>query len=117
MSSAVARRISARPGATGSVWHTELGDLGGSAAHMHLGLQDLYRAGQPDWAGASSGAGEAALPGGERHGAVADDRGAATDDDLGDLAVLLAGGALQRAGAAHGHSLVDPEMPAAVPFR
>lgn len=38
--------------------------------------------------------GQANTRGGKRHRAVADDRGAAADDDLGDLAALLAGGAL-----------------------
>lgn len=57
------------------------------------------------------------LPGRECHGAVADDRGSATDGNLGDLAVLLVSGALQRAWAPHGHSLGDLEMVGAVLFR
>ena len=54
------------------------------------------------------------LPGRECHGAVANDRGSATDGNLGDLAVLLVSGALQRAWAPHGHSLGDLEMVGAV---
>src|ERR1700751_3207141 len=60
---------------------------------------------------------DVAIPGGEGHGAMADDGGEATDDDLGDLAVFLAGSALQRAGAAHDHSLVDPQTVGAVRLR
>ena len=60
---------------------------------------------------------EVALSAGKRHGAMADDRGPAADHDLGDPAALFIGGALQHAGAPHGHSLVDPEMIGAIPLR
>src|SRR5262245_237023 len=52
---------------------------------------------------------DVAMPGGDGHGAMADDGGEATDHDLGDPAAFLAGSALQRAGAAHDHSLVDQQ--------
>ena len=60
---------------------------------------------------------QAGMSGRECHGAVADDRGMAGDDDLGDPAVLFVRGALQGAGAPHGYALVDLNTVGAVRFR
>ena len=60
---------------------------------------------------------QAGMSGRECHGAVADDRGMAADDDLGDPAVLFVRRALQGAGAPHGYALVDLNTVGAVPFR
>src|SRR5260370_27183167 len=60
---------------------------------------------------------QAGMSGRECHGAVADDRGMAGDDDLGDPAVLFVGRALQGARAPHGYALVDLNTVGAAPFR
>jgi hypothetical protein len=59
----------------------------------------------------------AGMSGRKCHGAIADDRGVAANDDLGDPAVLFVRGALQGAGAPHGHALVDLNTVGAVLFR